>query len=80
MGHVIRTVKYAGGLVLLGKGEAVLQDVINRQNEIGRYYGKEVNVDITNVLRISKQPSPIQIMIDQNNWRMWRIATILVAR
>jgi len=73
-------VKYAGGLVLLGKGEAVLQDVINRQNEIGRYYGKEVNVDITNVLRISKQPSPIQIMIDQNNWRMWRIATILVAR
>jgi len=73
-------VKYAGGLVLLAKGEAVLQGVIDRLNGIGRYYGMEVNVDKSNVLRISKQPSPIQIMVDQNNWRMWRIATISVAR
>jgi len=73
-------VKYAGGLVLLAEGEAVLQGVIDRLNGIGRYYGMDVNVDITNVLRISKQPSPIQITIDQNNWRMWRISTISVAR
>jgi len=73
-------VKYAGGLVLLAKGEAVLQGVIDRLNGIGRCYGMEVNVDISNVLRMSKQPSPIQIMVEQNNWRMWRIATILVAR
>ena len=72
--------KYAGGLVLLAKGEAVLQGVIDRLNGIGRCYGMEVNVDISNVLRMSKQPSPIQIMVEQNNWRMWRIATILVAR
>ena len=57
--------KYAGGLVLLAEGEAVLQGVIDRLNGIGRYYGMDVNVDITNVLRISKQPSPLLIMIDQ---------------
>ena len=45
--------KYAGGLVLLAKGEAVLQGLTDRLNEIGSYYGKEENVDITKVKRIS---------------------------
>jgi len=49
-------VKYADGLELLAKGEAVLQGVADRLNEIGRYYGKKVNVDTTSKLRISKQP------------------------
>jgi len=60
-------VKYADGLVLLAKREAVLQGVTERLNEIGRYYGKEVNVDVTSMLRISKQPSAVQILIDQNS-------------
>ena len=59
--------KYADGLVLLAKREAVLQGVTERLNEIGRYYGKEVNVDVTSMLRISKQPSAVQILIDQNS-------------
>jgi hypothetical protein len=33
--------------VLLAKEEAVLQDMTDRQNEIGRYSGKEANVNIT---------------------------------
>ena len=57
--------KYACGLVLLAKGEAVLQGVIGSLNGIGRYYGKEVNVYLTNVKRLSEQPSAVQIMIDQ---------------
>jgi len=60
-------VKYADGLVLLAKREAVLQGVTERLNEIGRYYGKEVNVDVTSMLRISKQPSAVQILIDQDS-------------
>ena len=39
--------------MLLAKGDAVLQGVTDRLNEIGSYYGKEVNVDITKVKRIS---------------------------
>jgi hypothetical protein len=33
--------------------------------EIGRRYGMEINVEKTKVMRISRQPSPMKIMIDQ---------------
>jgi hypothetical protein len=33
----------------------------------------------TKVMRISRQPSSVQIMIDQNNWRIWNISTTGVA-
>ena len=36
---LIRTVKYAGGLVLLAKEEMVLQCVIDRLIEVGKCYG-----------------------------------------
>jgi len=38
--------------------------------ETGRYYGMEMNVEKTKVMRISRHPSPVTIKIDQNNWRM----------
>jgi len=31
------------------------------------------------VTRISRQPYPVQMMIDENDWRMWSILTIWVA-
>jgi hypothetical protein len=34
--------------------------------EIGRCYGMEINVG-KKVMRISRQPLPVKIMIDQNN-------------
>jgi hypothetical protein len=34
-------------------------------NETGICYGMEMNVEKTKVTRISMQPSPVQIMIDQ---------------
>ena len=52
-GQVIRTVKCADGLVLLAQEEQVLQGMMERLNEIGKYYGMEMNVDKTTVLRIS---------------------------
>ena len=44
---------------------SVLQGMNERLNEIGRCYGMEMNVEKTKVMRISRQPSPIQIMTDQ---------------
>jgi len=64
-GQIIHTVKYADDLVLLTKEEKVLQDMIDKLIEIGRCYGMEMNVEKTKVMRISRQPSPVNIMIDQ---------------
>jgi hypothetical protein len=58
-------VKYADDLVLLAKEEKVLQDTIDKLIEIGRCYGMEMSVEKTKVKRISRQPFPVKIMIDQ---------------
>ena len=42
-----------------------VKGMTDRLSEIGRYYGMEMNVEKTKVMRISKQPSPGQIMTDQ---------------
>jgi hypothetical protein len=62
---VIRTLQYADDIVLVAMEEAVQQGMIKRQTEIGRCFGMEMNVDKTKVMRISRQPFPIQILIDQ---------------
>jgi hypothetical protein len=64
-GKIIHTVKYADELVLLAKEENVLQDMIDKLIEIGRRYGMEMNVQKTKVMRISRQPFPVKIIIDQ---------------
>jgi hypothetical protein len=69
-------VKYADDLVLLAKEEKVLQDMIDKLTEIGGCYGMEVNVEKTKVIRISRQPFPGKIMLNQNNWRMWNLLNI----
>ena len=63
-GQIIQTVKYPDELLLMAKEETVLQDVIDKLTEIGRCYGMEMNVEKTKVMRISRQPSPVTIMID----------------
>ena len=57
--------KYADELVLLAKEEKVLQDMIDKLIETRRCYGMEMNVEKTKVMRISRQPFPVKIMIDQ---------------
>jgi hypothetical protein len=42
--QVTRTVKYAGGLVLLAKEETVLQGMFDTLVETGRSYGMEMNL------------------------------------
>ena len=43
----------------------MLQGMINKLIEIGSCYGMEMNVEKTKVMRISRQPSPVTIMVDQ---------------
>ena len=51
--------------MLLAKEEKVLQDMIDKLIETGRCYGMEMNVEKTKVMRISRQPFPVKIIIDQ---------------
>jgi hypothetical protein len=57
--------KYADDFVLLAKEEMMLQDMIDKLIEIGRCYGMEMNVEKTKLMRISRQPFPVKIMIGQ---------------
>jgi hypothetical protein len=52
-------------LALLANEEIILQGMTDRLTEIGRRYGMEMNVERTKVVRISSQPSPINVRIDQ---------------
>jgi hypothetical protein len=58
-------VKYAEDLVLLAKKEVVLHGMTERLTEIGKCYGMVMNVEENKMMKISKQPSPIQIIIDK---------------
>ena len=57
--------KYADDLVLLVRGETMLQGVIDRLTEVECYYGTEKSVEKAKVMRISRHLSPLQIMIGQ---------------
>ena len=43
----------------------MFQDIIDKPIEIGRCYEMEMNVEKTKLMRISRQPLPVKIMIDQ---------------
>jgi len=64
-GKIIQIMKYEDELVLMAKEETVLQGTIDKIIEIGRCFGMEMNVEKTKVMRITRQPSPLTIMIDQ---------------
>jgi hypothetical protein len=53
--------------------------VIGGLIEMGRRCGMEMNVEETRVMRISRQPSPIQIMIDQKQLKSVKYFNCLVS-
>ena len=58
-GQIIHTLKYIDGLVLKAKEEKVLYDKIVEITEILGWYGMEMNVKKTKLMRSSRQPFPI---------------------
>ena len=76
-GQIIQTVKCADDLALMSKEETVLQSMIDKLIEVGRRYGMEMNVGKKiKVMRISRQPSPVTIMIGKKNLTMWTVLII----
>jgi hypothetical protein len=58
-------VKYADDLLLLAKEEKVLLGMIAKLTELGRCYGMETNVEKIKVMKFSRQPFPVKIIIGQ---------------
>jgi hypothetical protein len=54
-------VRYADDLALLAKEETLLQTMTDKLIEVGRRYGMEINIEKTKSMRISRQPTPLQI-------------------
>jgi hypothetical protein len=57
-------VRYADDLVLLAKEETIIQSMSDKLIEVGRGYGMEINVEKTKTMNISRQPTPLQIKLD----------------
>jgi hypothetical protein len=51
--------------VLLAKEEKLLQDITDKLTENVGCYRIKMNVEKTKVMRISRQPFPVKIIIDQ---------------
>jgi hypothetical protein len=51
--------------MLLAKLETIPHGMIDRLIEIGICYEMEINVQIINLMAVSRQPSPLSILIDQ---------------
>jgi len=64
-GQIIHTVKYADDLLLLAKEVKVLQDMIDKLNEIGGCYGMEMNVKKNQINENFKTTIQVKIVIDQ---------------
>jgi hypothetical protein len=64
--QILCNLKYADDLVLLAKEEMVLQGTIEGLIDVRRCYGMEMNVWMkTEVMRFTRQPSLIRIMIGE---------------
>ena len=63
----------------MAEEETELQGMFDKLTEIGRCYGMEMNVEKTKVMRISRQPSPVTIMIDQKQLENVECLNIWVA-
>jgi hypothetical protein len=64
------------GLGEFNIGGQIIQTV---KYEIGRWYGMEMNVEKTKVMRISRQSSPVTITIDQNQTENVDVLNLWVA-
>ena len=69
--------KYTDEILKTAKQQTVLQGTSDRPTEIGTHCGMEMRVGKTEVMRISRQPSPVQTVIDQT-WRRWNTSTVWV--
>jgi hypothetical protein len=64
----------ADGLLLLSKEEKERYYRERLIDKLGKRHGVDITVTECKVMRVSRQATPIQIMIDKKNWSIWTIS------
>jgi hypothetical protein len=69
---------FVDGLVLLAKEQTVMQHTIDRLTATEGQNEMEMNVEKTTVFRISRKPSPVEIMVGKTITRECEIFQLFV--
>ena len=62
-GRIINKVRFADDTAITAKTQEELQDMVNRLVDTGRKHGMEINVDKSQVMRVSKSNESLQIKV-----------------
>ena len=60
-GRFINNVIFAGDTAIIAKTQEELQDMVNRLVDTGRKYDMEINIDKSQVMRVSSSNESLQI-------------------
>ena len=63
-GKIINQVRFADETVIITKTQEQLQDMLNRLVDTGRKYGMEINIDKSQVMRVSSSNESLEIKVN----------------
>jgi Reverse transcriptase (RNA-dependent DNA polymerase). len=63
-GRVINKVRFADDTAIIAKTQEKLQDMVNRLVDTGRKYDMEINIDKSQVMRVSRSNESLQIKVN----------------
>ena len=62
-GKIINKVRFTDDMAIIAKTQEELQDMVNRLVDTGRKYGMEINIDKSQVTRVSRSNESLQIKV-----------------
>ena len=68
-GRIINKVRFADDTAIITKTQEELQDKVNRLDDTGRKYGMEINIDKSQVMRVSRSNESLQIKVNKRTKR-----------
>ena len=63
-GRIINKVRFADDTTIIAKTQEELQDMVNNLVDTGRKYGMEINIDKSQVMRVSRSNKSLQIKVN----------------
>ena len=68
-GRIINKVRFADDKAIIAKTQEELQDMVNRLVNTGRKCGMEINIDKSQVMRVSRSNESLQIKVNNRELR-----------
>ena len=63
-GRIVNKVRFADDTAIIAKTQEELQDMVNRLVDTGRKYGMDINIDKSQVMRVSMSNESLQIKVN----------------